>query len=123
MSTRACYIFEDDDGAHCVYKHDDGYPFGAQQAIKKSFAFAWDLPRFDAGEFASAFVAKNKTCSGGIRLMGGKNGWKKVGDIEYRYHITFDNDVDMLKVIAWVFADNNTWKRLGSWHQYKVDEK
>ena len=65
MSTRAMYTFIEPDhkdakrGFH-VYKHHDGYPSGAAQAIEAALPFAWQLGRFEADEFAAAFVAGNK---------------------------------------------------------------
>jgi hypothetical protein len=63
MSTRACYRFIDPDEpveVITVYKHGDGYPEGAVCWITKALKFAWALPRFEADEFAAAFVAANK---------------------------------------------------------------
>jgi hypothetical protein len=64
MSTRACYRFIDrpGDGAEIVtvYKHSDGYPEGAVCWITRAIDFAWPLPRFEADEFAAAFIAANK---------------------------------------------------------------
>lgn len=64
MSTRTCYRFIDrpSDGAEVVtvYKHSDGYPEGAVCWITKALDFAWPLPRFEADEFAAAFIAANK---------------------------------------------------------------
>ncbi len=61
MSTRALYTFRDNDGEYHVYKHHDGYPSGAIEAILNSLMFAWNPPRFEADEFAAAFVAGNKS--------------------------------------------------------------
>jgi hypothetical protein len=64
MSTRACYRFIDPDPANpevvTVYKHSDGYPEGAVCWITRALDHAWRLPRFEADEFAAAFVAANK---------------------------------------------------------------
>jgi hypothetical protein len=64
MSTRACYRFIDPDTSDpevvTVYKHSDGYPDGAVCWITKALEHAWPLPRFEADEFATAFVAANK---------------------------------------------------------------
>ena len=43
-----------------VYEHSDGYPDGAVCWITKTLEHAWPLPRFEADEFAAAFVAANK---------------------------------------------------------------
>lgn len=60
MSTRACYVFKDQTDTIAVYKHHDGYPSGAVQWIEAAKAHAWPLPRFEANDFAAAFVAANK---------------------------------------------------------------
>ncbi len=103
MSTRAVYTFKDRDGAHHVYKHHDGYPSGAAQWIMDALPFAWELPRFEADEFACAFIAAarvsamessrklkfDRACTGGgTRLTKGP---KSHGDLEYRYVITCAN--------------------------------
>ena len=70
MGTRAVYFFEDDDGMYGVYKHYDGYPQGAAHHIEAAKEWAWKFPRFEADEFASAFVAANKNKDGGeVRLL------------------------------------------------------
>jgi hypothetical protein len=64
MSTRACYRFIDPDPTNpevvTLYKHSDGYPDGAVCWITKALEHARPLPRFEADEFAAAFVAANK---------------------------------------------------------------
>src|SRR5713101_2351532 len=66
MSTRACYRFfplngpNDWPGVVTVYRHHDGYPSGAATAIEAALPHAWPLPRFEAEEFAAAFVRANK---------------------------------------------------------------
>lgn len=69
MSTRAIYTFRDADTEVHVYKHHDGYPEGAISWIANARTLAWPLPRFEADEFAAAFVAANKTEPGGVRLV------------------------------------------------------
>lgn len=62
MSTRAIYTFYgDQDAPRHVYKHHDGYPTGACEAIEAALGFAWTLPRYENDEFAAAFVAANKS--------------------------------------------------------------
>jgi hypothetical protein len=73
MSTRACYRFIPENGPNdwpgvvTVYKHHDGYPFGAAKAIEAALDYAWQLPRFEADEFAAAFVAANKRSVSSLR--------------------------------------------------------
>ena len=120
MSTRAIYTFKDDASTIHVYKHHDGYPEGAAQHLESAKAYAWALPRFEADEFAGAFVAACKAeakesrdeytkktgqsakalgdnfTGGGIRLIGVSPEGKAIqphrfaGDVEYRYEITHD---------------------------------
>ena len=103
MGTRAIYTFKDENGTFHVYKHWDGYPEGALDAIKRALPFAWELPRFEADEFSAAFVAGNKPKDGGnVRLLPCPmpcetksksrhvRTWREVAppDIQYRYEIT-----------------------------------
>lgn len=70
MGTRAIYIFEDAQDEVAVYKHYDNYPSGAACFIEEAKEYAWAFPRFEADEFAAAFVAANKPKKGGeIRLV------------------------------------------------------
>jgi hypothetical protein len=87
MSTRAVYGFSDEHGIHHVYVHHDGYPIGAADKFSATLASgnAWPLPRFEADEFAAAFVAINKRHQGGVRLTSGPEAH---GDIEYYYVVS-----------------------------------
>ncbi len=63
MSTRGVYTFKDDRNTIHVYKHSDNYPTGAAEAIEEAVLFSWlasDRHRFEADDFAAAFVAANK---------------------------------------------------------------
>src|SRR5262245_57836446 len=84
MGTRAVYTFIDQDDSFSVYMHWDGYPYGACRLIAKAFPLAWPLPRFEADEFAAAFVAANKQQPGNIRLTSGP---EAPGDLAYTYEI------------------------------------
>jgi hypothetical protein len=84
MGTRAVYTFIDADDRHSVYKHWDGYPRWGCQFIARALPLAWPLPRFEADEFAAAFVAANKQEAGDIRLTSGPDAH---GDLEYAYQI------------------------------------
>ena len=86
MSTRGYYWFKDQHETVGVYKHHDGYPGGQHggiAAIRKALALAWELPRFEADEFAASFVAANKAYSGGVRLKPGPS-----RDVEYTYVVS-----------------------------------
>jgi hypothetical protein len=108
-----------------VYKHSDGYPRGAANVLKTTLDyFAWNLPRYEADEFAAAFCAAGKCgwlwnqkfnqkdfeahspggkyChynGGNVRLMPqGKPlaiASKHCSDIEYRYEIYQGNDKNL----------------------------
>jgi hypothetical protein len=106
MATRAIYRFKDEDETLQVYKHWDGYPKGANIAIKKTLEFAWDLPRFEADEFAASFVAANKSKEGGdIRLNNWIDPYKtdlpnpnEIGAwIEYLYEIYMKDSILHIK--------------------------
>lgn len=95
MSTRALFSFKDSDSLITVYKHYDGYPEkrGAYGFIARAVSFAWELPRFEADDFAAAFVAANKKQGGGdIRLLNADTTNGDVLGIEYEYTITAEND-------------------------------
>ena len=132
MGTRAIYIFEDEhdhvgrpDEVY-VYKHYDNYPEGAVDFIENAKEFAWDLPRFEADEFAASFVAANKSrAGGGVRLVNASfkdrdemleaNHW-----CDYHYVISKHNSQDLWIEIwqsrydmdssdtAWVLIDELT---------------
>jgi hypothetical protein len=95
MSTRAVYTFIDQRAKPKdfinIYKHHDGDPSGAFESIKAALPHAWALPRFEADDFAAAFVAGNKSVSGGgVRVFPTgpqKNICKSASDIGYRYEI------------------------------------
>lgn len=126
MGTRAIYIFEDEHEEVHVYKHYDNYPLGAVDFIENAKEFAWELPRFEADEFAAAFVAANKNRKGGeVRLVNARfkdreemleaNHW-----CDYHYVISKHNSQDLWIEIwdsrydmdsddtAWVLIDELT---------------
>jgi len=84
MGTRAVYSFIDERSCVSVYKHWDGYPAQACRFIANALPMAWPLPRFEAEEFAAAFVAANKKGRGDIYLISGPN---PPGGLAYRYEI------------------------------------
>lgn len=91
MSTRGLYSFVGDGQTYHVYKHSDNYPEGEHGgigSILRTLSAAWPLPRFEADEFAAAFIAVNKDGPGSVRLLA-SGAWKDVAssDIEYRYEI------------------------------------
>ncbi len=85
MATRAVYTFTDEYNTFHVYKHYDGYESGAAEFIVKAFKFAWGLPRFEAADFAAAFIAANKTGGGDVYFS---TNWDDHGDLSYRYELS-----------------------------------
>jgi hypothetical protein len=91
MGTRAIYTFVDINGEdECtVYKHYDGYPRGAADFIENAKSYAWKFPRYEADEFAAAFVAANKSPEGGgVRLVSDP---KSYNWCDYHYIIFMDH--------------------------------
>jgi len=89
MSTRAVYTFQDSTGLYHVYKHYDGYPQSALGFINDAKQLAWELPRFEADEFAASFIAVNKPHYGDLRLS---HGPEYHPDIEYIYIVYMQDD-------------------------------
>jgi len=98
MSTRAMYTFKDEYETVHVYKHCDGYPEGGLSWIANARNYAWQLPRFEPDDFASAFVAANKTrfdpkaeypvhAGGNVRLCNTsiQEPWQMASDAQYHY--------------------------------------
>jgi len=104
MSTRGVYTFRDEHQIVHIYKHSDNYPEGPHggiAAIEKAKPFAWPLPRFEADEFAAAFVAAHKipavdmdspavSRGGFIRCFpaGVDNPWEFSSDAAYWYMVS-----------------------------------
>jgi hypothetical protein len=92
MSTRGVYTFIDKNERFHVYKHWDNYPehpqgnedINAYAWIRQAKARAWDLPRFEASEFAAGFVATHKNDGGGVYLT---KHYNRHADIDYRYEV------------------------------------
>lgn len=89
MGTRSVWTFvdpESDESFH-VYRHFDGYPSHAAVSIALPVLLetVWQLPRFEADEFAAGWVAANKTEDGNIRLMNNRH---SACDVAYGYTVT-----------------------------------
>jgi hypothetical protein len=84
MSTRAIYTFKGFGEQYHVFKHHDGYPKGAADAIKKALPYAWEMPRYEPDEFAAAFIAGNKPFGGGVRVAKSRT---QYSDVEFGYTI------------------------------------
>lgn len=122
MSTRALFTFSDSDKnwgiltEFHVYKHFDGYPSGAYEAIEKSLEYAWDLARFEAADFSAAFIAANKKLGGGgIYLSSNSH-----GNLGYCYEIS--NHLDGSGIYIKCFKVEDEYKELifsGDLSQFK----
>jgi len=132
MGTRAIYIFEDENEEVWAYKHYDNYPRGAADFIENAKEFAWELPRFEADEFAAAFVAANKNRRGGeVRLVNAlfkdrdemleANHW-----CDYHYVISKHNSQD-LWIEIWESrpdkTDGTTWVLIDELTHTEMKEK
>jgi hypothetical protein len=87
MATRAVYTFKSHGEAFHVYKHWDNAPTGAAAFIRAALQRAWDLPRFEADEFAAAFIAENKHQAGDIRLIKSPS---RIADADFFYEVEHD---------------------------------
>ena len=99
MGTRTTLKFYDKgiNNNYYVYKHWDGYPSHILKCIKNSLKYSWKLPRFEADEFVTAFIAANKKSEGDIRYT---SSHEVNADTEYRYDITYANgklNIDIFK--------------------------
>lgn len=86
MSTRALFTFKGEwrGEEYNVYKHMDGYPEGAADQLQKATTKAWAHQRFEASDFAAAYIAANKDHGGDVRV-GLPVG--RYGDLAYHYVI------------------------------------
>lgn len=113
MSTRAVYTFKDEDkNQYAVYKHYDGYPSGAAEFIDSALPYAWAGSRFEASEFAAAFVAANKKEGGGDVYL--TKSHKKHSDLDYDYVITSSHGRVIVEAFVhhWCEEAGETRKRI-----------
>ena len=71
MATRATITVADEADSFDIYQHHDGYPegpFGLVRHITMARRLAWDIPRFEAADFAAAVVAVLKDRGGSTYL-------------------------------------------------------
>lgn len=89
MSTRTTIKIYDQYDELYIYRHMDGYPdggHGVPATLKEACAYAWPLPRFEAGDFAAALVCAWKREGGGNIYL--TNGHQCHVDTEYQYNLT-----------------------------------
>jgi len=97
MGTKAAIKFADDNGTQAiVYTQYDGDPQGIQRMILRAIdeGLVWDLPRYEADEFAAGFIAANKKYSGGLRVL------STMSDLwcDFVYVVNFNSDLGEIGV-------------------------
>lgn len=85
MGTRAVFTFKDERNEFHIYKHWDGYPSGAAGFLTMAIEKSWGLQRYEADDFAAAFVAANKDGGGDVYLT---LHYDEHGDLSYRYELS-----------------------------------
>lgn len=71
MSTRATITVADQHDSFDLYQPHDGYPDGPHGLVRHiaiARRLAWDLPRFEAGDFAAAIISVLKDRGGSTYL-------------------------------------------------------
>lgn len=87
MSTRATITVADENDSFDIYQHHDGYPDGPNGLVRHiamARRLAWDLPRFEAADFAAAVIAVLKDRGGSTYLT---KDAEAHGDRSYHYRI------------------------------------
>lgn len=107
MGTRAVITFIDEDNTFHVYQHWDGDPETVLAYIEEAKRFAWTLPRFEADEFAAAYVRNCKGGEGNIRLS---KGYKGMGDLSYRYEVRLNGKDLEVTALSPIPNGKDRWK-------------
>ncbi|MBV1864918.1 MAG: hypothetical protein KUG74_10835 [Rhodobacteraceae bacterium] len=87
MSTRSTITVADKHDSFDIYQHHDGYPDGPHGLVRHiamARRLAWDLPRFEAADFAAAILAVLKDRGGSTYLTKDAD---LHGDRDYHYQI------------------------------------
>lgn len=93
MSTSAEIQFKDTNETFALFQQYDAYPespHGVFDAVKKSLSFAWRDGRFEASEFACAYIRANKVRHGGLYLLSAPTDISNEESEKYVYVITSD---------------------------------
>lgn len=90
MSTTAVITFKDGDDSFAIYQHYDATPLAVAVAVFRARQFAWPLPRFEAGDFAAAYIRASKVGGGNIYLSNGGH-----IDLAFSYIVTRNDDNDL----------------------------
>ena len=103
MGTRAVITFKDKNFGrtekYSVYQHYDGSPDSVAESLVKAQTKAWGWPRFEASDFAAAYIAANKEGAGNLYLTSGP---QRHFDLEFAYEVTFDKNQSSLIVETFV---------------------
>jgi hypothetical protein len=112
MATRSNIIVQDDYKRVQIYRHCDGYPEGIIPDLAMALQYAWELPRFEADDFAAAIVRAWKQEGGGnIYIDGSPKGFELVhGDTEYVYVVKFDK------------RQHEPFIEIYDWHDYWLEK-
>lgn len=89
MGTRCVVTFKDQARGNVrffsVYKHWDGNPENIFHLLDKARAYAWKFPRFEAADFACAFIRVSKEGQGDVYLTTCADDH---GDLSYSYYVS-----------------------------------
>lgn len=88
MGTRATITFMDNSSEFTIYQHYDGYASYVEGSLRLATQYAWELPRFEAGDFACAYIRATKERGGTIYLTHSPGDH---GDLDYRYNVHLSN--------------------------------
>lgn len=121
MPTRAVFSFHEAGikRKFHVFKQSDGYPNGAVRAFLYALPYAFQLPKFEADEFAAAFIAGNKKDPGGVKYS---NGPQHHADLEYHYEVWQAADKTLM-INAWRLGDKKTRFFFGPLEQFVTTYK
>lgn len=83
MGINAVVTFIDANNVCDVYVHGNAYPENINQMIENAKEYAFKFPRFEASDFAAAFIAANKTKGGGNIYFGDED-----MEVDYSYTVS-----------------------------------
>ena len=105
MSTDARITFWDEGERHTVYKKWDGYPDGILEQLVDAMEYAWPFPRFEAVDFATAYIAAAKPKGGGSGYLDEPaTDWTDADGADFAYRVSFDDHLGVL-VVNYVTPD------------------
>lgn len=104
MGTRATITFMDNQNEFVIYQHYDGYAKYVEDSMRLALQYAWELPRFEAGDFAAAYIRATKERGGNIYLTHSPGDHD---DLAYRYNVHTRGRG--LSVITYMLKEPNIW--------------